>query len=274
MSKKPKASTPTPVKADTASDPNTITTSDEALTPREFASFQQGPVKSKPKPTIIAPRPVEISPTMPLDKAARPKTKRSMPDFVHNIYVRADYGVGMTDKIGGNHFKRTIMHSVGLGYRFNQVLKADVNFQQRRLARKNKHQITFGALNTIQHSSVFLNAYAHLMDDTSYVIPYLTAGVGYAENRVKDFNASGTEGGNTTIISTSRTKSRDIAWNIGAGAAFILTKHVNLEANYKFVDIGKVKIYSTNTVNGSPGVSRSNKRQHIHEISGGLVINF
>jgi opacity protein-like surface antigen len=269
MSKKPKASAPTPVKDAATSD------ADAALTPDEFAKSQQSPVpvKSKPRPTMIAPKPVEIGSEMPLDKAVQPKAKRSLPDFVHNIYIRADYGAGMPVQLGRTHFQRSQMYGGGIGYKFNQALRADINFQRRKLGVKRRADRIPG-INDIQHSVIFLNAYLDLMDEDSYVTPYLTAGLGHSENKAKGFTFSFNDGVNSFTANSRGGSSRDLAWNAGAGVALRLTKNLSLEANYKFVDIGKVRSYSTITLNGASTSGDVNKRQHIHEVAGGLVIKF
>lgn len=265
MSKKPKTSAPAPVKAAATSDADITPDSNEILTPGEFAKSQQGPapIKSKPKPTIIAPRPVEISPSMPLDKVSQPKAKRSLPDFVHNIYIRADYGVGMPEKIEGTQFRRSLMYSGGIGYKFNQVLRADINFQSRAL-RSQSDRIRL--LGRVQHSSIFLNAHCYLMDEESYIAPFVTAGIGYAKNRTKDFNIE-------NVIITQGKTTTSSAWNIGAGAALRFNKYISIEGSYKFIDIGKVKLYSTVTDLTGTSSKVLNRRRHIHEISGGIVIN-
>jgi len=252
------------------------------------------PVKPKPKLdklktkryklTKTKPTPVKIKkPMQPSSKQTSSSRKEALLNVLHKVYVRADYGVGQpeqmkwTDSKGKSiksSLKKSFMYGGGIGYKFNQVLRADINFQHRRL--KRKAMSVPGADKPIElmdniHRSAFLNAYLDLMDMDSYVVPYLTAGVGYTENKIKNVNR-------TTASSKIEAKGRasSIAWQAGAGVILRLTKNVGIDANYKYIDIGKIKLHATliNLNNGESTKLFVNERLAAHEISGGLIINF
>ncbi|NRA73472.1 MAG: hypothetical protein HRU36_01830 [Rickettsiales bacterium] len=65
-----------------------------------------------------------------------------------------------------------------------------------------------------------------------------------------------------------------MSWDIGAGILLNLTKHINIEASYKYISIGKIKGTNALTINGTPTTTSFSKDKYISEVSGGVIINF
>ncbi|NRA73474.1 MAG: porin family protein [Rickettsiales bacterium] len=206
-------------------------------------------------------------------KSSSTTKKHSDDDWLSSIfrkiYVRADYGIGKPQKISNVHFKQSPMYGAGIGYRFNQMVRADINFRHRTLKRKRSILI-----DKINSDAVFLDAYLNLMDENNYVIPFIVAGIGYTQNKPKDISFSGVSNGDTISLTTKGNKTKGFAWNAGIGASLTLFKNCNFELTYKYIDIGRVKWYSEFTTNGDTVQSSSNDKGNIHEVSAGVVINF
>jgi opacity protein-like surface antigen len=223
-------------------------------------------VKKKHKPTIkVKPEPVKIS-SEPAKKTQTSASKKTSLIALNKFYVRADYGIGQPKKIKTMHFKKSTMYGGGIGYKFKKVFRVDINFQLRKLKAKKPVQI-----NKIHQSSAILNGYVNLMDESSFVIPYLTAGVGYARNEIKDsvYRISLVEN------KTSGKKTNTFIWNGGVGTIINISKHIKLDVAYRYLDLGNAKWGTKTVVLGTPHKDEHlRSKLHSHEVTGGLLINF
>jgi opacity protein-like surface antigen len=262
--------TPAPEAANTVDTPSKVSTllkklkkktAQKPTKPKPKAPKKQiediAPYKPQTEQTVIKPEPIRtITPTT-LER------KRSLPDFVHNIYIRGDYGIGTPNKVGGVRFKKSPMYGVGIGYKFNQALRLDINYQLRDM--KTKSAI---AKKGLTNASYTLNAYLDLMDEnSSYIVPFLAGGIGYSTNKFKNYIEI------KTPLTTFGGKNNDITWNAGAGVSFKLTKNISINASYKYIDLGKFKQVAT--ITGFPQFNTIRKdRTYAQEIATGLILSF
>lgn len=105
----------------------------------------------------------------------------------------------------------------------------------------------------IRSTSLFINGrYKHEINKFP-LVPYITAGVGYAQNKISNFTVNLDRG---TVIFPYKVRGKatnNFAWQVGVGGMFPLIKdRLYFDIGYKYRDLGKVK--SSNNVIDSDGV--------------------
>jgi len=151
------------------------------------------------------------------------------------------------------------------GYKFNEYFRADVNGQYRSFKYSTVEAEVVGTSTyeqKIKNYSLFLNGYIDAPTKTAFT-PYVTAGLGYASNTpnalaykyptqsVLNFNAPGKKTGN-------------LAWNVGVGSKIRIYKNWDLSAEYRYVDLGKVK--AKTAVNGNKNtVPAASQKLKVHQ---------
>ena len=96
--------------------------------------------------------------------------------------------------------------------------------------------------NEVQVSTVFLNAYWDIHNDTAFT-PYIGGGIGLAMIN-EDYSTS------TMTLSDTGNTTTNFAWNIGAGVAVNLTDNLLLDVMYRYENYGSL---SDNTITGTTG---------------------
>lgn len=135
------------------------------------------------------------------------------------FYVRGDVGAGMysalkADEAAKDKTETTPVGGVGVGYKFSDMLRADVNFQYR--------NIKFTDSVIVNSYAFLVNGYLDIVNDSA-ITPYLTAGFGSA---------------NLTSESKSEVVPIKLAraglWNTGLGAKMKVTNDVDLDLGYRY----------------------------------------
>ncbi len=159
------------------------------------------------------------------------------------------------------------MLSGGIGYRFNDAFRGDLNLQFRRFKTTRTSTV-----NSLVQQAVFLNGYAQLMD-SGYLMPYLTAGVGYVTNKLK--SATTKEPTVIPIVNQLFGKRLNNAgWNVGVGALVLPWDLVKIDVGYKFLDFGLFKGYNVQIVNGITAAQGELKKPlRSHEFLVGIMLN-
>ena len=131
------------------------------------------------------------------------------------------------------------IYNLGIGYKFDKKLRADLNVQKRR------------ADNHVKANSIFVNAYydfdKSMPGITPKFVPYVTAGLGYTENQVTN---------------ATNSNHNSFAYNVGAGSRVNVSKNVDLDIGYKFVNLGKVK---------NAGIK---SKFNAHQLTAGVIFGF
>jgi opacity protein-like surface antigen len=267
-----------------ANENNEIDFNEELMpSPAQVLATETTPAQSKPKvrkTTLTDPRGFHSTPysdTSPdtnqdMPASAQPEPRERLRPELHSVppqswyrkfYARFDIGQD-TPKTGHSiGFKNNQMLSGGLGYRFNEAFRADINFQFRKMKPKPNF-----ILNNINNTGVFLNAYY----DLSYgdlMVPFLTVGAGYVNLKLKPYIVRNVSTESITIGNAS-----NLAWNAGVGLKLRLCSKIHLSATYRYIDFGKIKRYNTLTFAGSTLASSMSKLSiKSHEFAGGLTFN-
>ena len=188
------------------------------------------------------------------------------------LYFRADGGVDFIQKTKNSDFKNSAVYGGGIGVAFNEMFRADLNFQRRNI-HAGLRQTRSSILKKADSDSVFLNGYFNLTD-FEYMTPYLTAGVGYISNGTYD---TFVDSGNIRTFGYGM-RSKGIAWNVGVGTTYALHEHLNLNFGYRFVNLGDFKFKNTgrksiatnSNLNSSFNANSYNVKSH--ELTLGVII--
>ena len=180
------------------------------------------------------------------------------------LYLRADGGVDFPVKTSKEKFRNSPMYGVGIGFKFNEILRADLNFQTRMLANTGTY-----SFNTTS-DALFLNTYLNLTDYEE-MTPYVNAGIGYGINKSKNKTTS-IQGGSVFVEGDT---SKGMLWNVGVGTTLRLHRNVTIDAGYKFISLGGNKLKNTGVIPSFPGIGGPVDLGNIktHEIFCGLMIN-
>ena len=174
-------------------------------------------------------------------------------DTNSSVYVRGDIGASKANTTynystgNSRNLDFKPVYSAGVGYKFDKNFRADVNAQLRNSSKKD-------IATEYKSKTVFVNGY-YDFDSSSIFTPYVTAGVGYTQNKM-DKLASGTE--NVT--------NKNFAYNAGFGSQINVAKDVDLDLGYRFVNLGKFKSKKASVI--------TTRNTHAHELSAGVIFSF
>jgi opacity protein-like surface antigen len=160
-------------------------------------------------------------------------------EHIRGPYLRVDGGYGYgKEKLNSSLNNKLLLHktgkgslgSIGLGTSINRYFRTELQlyFDQGFKAGNNKNNISKAREKT---TAGFVNGILDFPNSTP-LTPYLLGGAGFARNRF-----SVLDGG---IQFKSPIKNR-FAWQTGVGLSFQLSKSIELDASYRFVDKGNSK---------------------------------
>jgi opacity protein-like surface antigen len=106
--------------------------------------------------------------------------------------------------------------------------------------------------------SFTLNGYYNILHYNGFT-PYIGGGVGMTRNTLSDINIF-TQVSNTASIRKGRTVT-NLTWQLMLGARMSMTRDIELSAEYKYMDLGKIRsgtqmIYATTTTTEPADLSR------------------
>jgi opacity protein-like surface antigen len=171
------------------------------------------------------------------------------------LYVRGDLGASkmkLSEKVTSTDkttMKAKPVYNLGVGYKFNDNLRSDINFQSRTASDKDLTNVT------VKNKAIFLNGYYDFKNDSIFT-PYVTAGIGASKNKLSHLPT-----GFTSKPSTS------FAWNTGLGSKINVAKNVDLDVSYKFSHLGNFE--GTNASN-----EKIKMNSKAHEVMAGVIYNF
>jgi len=208
---------------------------------------------------------------------------QSKNNWYNKFYVRGDVGAFIPankfksrdddDPYATKMLKQTAIYNIGIGYKITDCIRSDLNFSYRNLQYKALDSDNNTMTQKIKSYSIFLNGYFDFININKMFKPYLTAGVGYGNNKTSDL----VEVQATTNIETGRfpgVKKRNFIWNVGLGTRFIINDTFNLDATYRYIDLGKIKTKDNIAPFASPEeLPAASQRLKAHEITCGVIIH-
>ena len=171
----------------------------------------------------------------------------------------------------GMGWDSSTLYDIGVGYRFNNWLRADVTGQYRGAASFHGSQFsTVGVLGpgisavdnyTASKSEwvAMVNGYVDL-GTWWCMTPFVGAGVGMSRNTISGFRDDGilNNGGQAMSSTFGATASKwNFAWALHAGVAYNVTRNVSLELAYSYMNLGDGVTGPTNSFDGVTVVNAS-----------------
>lgn len=146
------------------------------------------------------------------------------------------------DTIIDYKFKTYPLYNIGIGNKFNDWVKADINVQYTRNEVKGTNTATIIDYNSklkLRTLSVIANGYCTLPINKTFV-PYITAGLGVNNYFAFDLVVSSPATGKSVKIKKDPTQ---FLWNIGAGTEINFNNRYGMDFEYRYVsNFGKYKI--------------------------------
>ena len=196
-----------------------------------------------------------------------------------NGYVSAGGDIP-SGKYGGSS-----VYNIAFGNKFNNQVAIDVEFSKRGDYTNNKvaTQTPEGPATagiSISSLSAMLNGYYYYYDGFENFKPYITGGLGVAQNKTGSLIESGQVNGELSNQVINGGKTSGFAWKLGAGVKCRLNSRFDVDLKYQFVNLGSVKTsnsyttYVNNSYNHSGSEAYSSSKLTAHELLLGLVYKF
>lgn len=180
----------------------------------------------------------------------------------------------MKTKTSDASLKRSTEPVYGLfvGYKVNDMFRFDINGQFRDSDTKLSSTGDKFSNHTMKSNTktVFLNGYVDYTNESMFT-PYLTAGFGYQNQRIKDSGTFKNTDGND--ISVSGKGAKGLAFNTGLGVRAALSKNVDLDLGYRIIAAKGAKYTITNPTAKLITTLKA-KGNIMHELTLGVAYNF
>jgi opacity protein-like surface antigen len=165
----------------------------------------------------------------------------------------------------GMGFDSGMLFDVGVGYQFNNWLRADITGQWRGRANFHGSQFTDAFAGsalvdnyTASKSEAVFMAHGYVDLGTWWcVTPFIGAGIGTSYNRISSFRDDGF--GNTfgvarpsSVVYAADNGKWNFAWALHAGLAYRVTPNVTLELGYSFMNLGDATTGVNSNFGGGP----------------------
>lgn len=152
----------------------------------------------------------------------------------------------------------------GVGYKFNEWFRTDVTADYETPAKFHGRLFCPGACGAgstsekakIDAVTIFANGYFDIGTFYGFT-PYVGGGIGTAYIDIDHYRSNST--GNPSYKGDSNW---NFAWNLMAGVGFQVAPNVVIDANYRFVDLGKVKTKSITAAGDSGKVKVDDIQAH------------
>lgn len=196
-----------------------------------------------------------------------------------NLYLRLDSGYSfsqdMDKDIGSNDADSSAIVGLGVGYHFNEHIRADATLGYRGWYKVNASETisgtTLSGAADINSTVGLVNAYYDIGHFDRFT-PYVGGGVGLASNHVGSTELALGGVGIGNIGSHTNT---DFAWQLSAGTAINIAHGIDLDIGYRYLDMGTAKTGDNATVSGTPVTGATLKGNlQANEVQAGLRIGF
>ena len=163
----------------------------------------------------------------------------------------------------GQGWDSSMFFGLGVGYKFNDWLRADITGEYR--GKANFHgsdNVTFSGGQGVDNYSgsksewVFMaNAYVDLGTWWS-LTPYVGAGIGMAYNKISGFRDDGIAfidgvGLTNSVVFASDASKWNFAWAVHAGLTYKVTQSMSIDLGYRYISLGSAQTGPTRAFDGS-----------------------
>lgn len=166
--------------------------------------------------------------------------------------------------------KSSIPFSASMGYRYSPNIRWDVNLTYLPewdvdLSGKDSFSNNINTKTSISSLSSSINGYYDFTNISDNFIPYVTAGVGFSINKMKDTDVVNN---NKYIEKYAGSNRNNFLWKVGLGVTKSLNENVFFDLSYKFVSLGKAGSktgYGIVSVQDEGGLSNNTKLIGVNE---------
>ncbi|MBP5352728.1 MAG: porin family protein [Alphaproteobacteria bacterium] len=147
-------------------------------------------------------------------------------------------GVANTKKL---HYDQKLMLSGALGWRYD-YFRTEVEYVWRQKNKKTRHAASgTGLTNNVRFSSesLMLNGYFDLAP-FHWLTPYVGAGIGFTKMKFKSTTYSEWTGETTNNFKGKNPNPTRFTWSVGGGLSVKVTNRFNVDAGYRYYDMGKL----------------------------------
>ena len=183
-------------------------------------------------------------------------------------------------------FDAGALYDIGVGYQFNDWLRADAIVQYRGATSFHGLDTFYDAANginafdnyTAKKSEWLLmaNAYVDLVDFHG-IVPYVGAGLGASRNTISSFRDQGIDSFGSPTLAYGATDSKwNFAWALHAGVAFKATENLTFDLGYSYVDLGDAQSGDLIAYDGTNNINNPMKFNHLtsHDVKLGVRYTF
>lgn len=145
-----------------------------------------------------------------------------------------------------NEIGNSAVVGAAIGYRVQPRIRAELAVGHRggfELDDADAHSPPTSFKGDIRSWNVMLNGY-YDFDAAGPWKPFISAGIGYARNKVSSITATnpGAGTGNLANFVLNGDTEGGFAWSLGVGASYAYSNRMSLELAYRYVDLGNIKV--------------------------------
>lgn len=215
------------------------------------------------------------------------------------FYGKIEGGIGMWSKLAKNQSyghatpkNNSWLVGAALGYQFAPQFRSEISFIDMQKAHFSSSGYVKKANETL-YTSVFaeqklkshalmLNGYYYVADNQqgdgfSYIMPYVTAGIGVARNQAGQYHTYIVQDDEVRHLNGGDKKtSHSLAWNIGAGVSLKMQDYFFIDLGYKHYDLGKFSTKAVTYTDEDDNVTSNMPKTKLkaHAITAALRLHF
>lgn len=194
------------------------------------------------------------------------------------IYARLDSGWSFSRDSGkdiDDDVGSSAIIGAGVGYRFNQHVRADVTLGYRGGYEVDTGFSTSGVTANFKGDVSALTGMANVYVDVAKMgmfTPYVGGGIGFSRNKVDDVAVRTNASVNGTLQGDTETS---FAWQLSAGVGIEVAPKWTIDVGYRYMDMGEAKSGDTITVGGVSATGATSKGDlRAHEIQASIRYQF
>lgn len=194
-------------------------------------------------------------------------------------YVSGSYGVSVNrnkpkyeDYIDTKTPTKESVFGASVGYKLDENLRAELkytHFGSSKYQGVDTEGLDDVAKHKVKSKALFANLYYDFDSFGGDLVPYVTAGIGYAKNKAGTASVYDSDG-DITAQSYEGDSKKSLAWNAGVGLSYKVNDQFTFDAlQYNYVNLGK---YTTKRYDADNGPLKGNIK--VHTITTGIRISF
>lgn len=164
-----------------------------------------------------------------------------------------------------NKPKSSAVYGGGIGYIFNEYLRADFSIFHRHKYRYRFSDVDGSSSQDLRSTNFMVSGYFSPINFYNFK-PYFMAGIGVAHNDAGTFNSVTS----SDAFATVGKRKNDFTWQVGGGTSYQFNQYVSLDLGYRYIDLGKVETSDVQKILSSPPlaivISPNSGKLRAHEV--------